>query len=72
MTDAADRIRFIAVKAARGGLTLVQARAYFDSLVIGDALVLSCGNVSKAAMRLGVNRTWLQRKMRPHTDGRCE
>lgn len=51
-----EQIQKLARSMAKRNLTLRQALFLFDAMVIGDALFLERGNVSRAAERLDVER----------------
>ncbi len=69
MSNDTESIRILARKCAYGCLSLAQARQYFKSLYIGDAIARNRGNQAAAAKQLGVDTTYLSRwaHKRPHS-----
>lgn len=63
-------IEALARRSARAGLKLRDARALFNALYVADALMLSGGNMHKAAVRAGYEPAALFRmRERPMTTG---
>lgn len=57
-----DRIAALARRSAASGLKLRQAVSLFEALYAADCLVVSKGNVTRAAEVAGVNRECFQRR----------
>lgn len=67
-----ERMQLIIEELQRGGITLEQAARAFDEKYVHLALKASKGNITQAALRLGLHRNTILNRLRENDDLRVK